>query len=653
MRPALVSLQTALTLAALPAGAAAQRPMTPQDVVELRPVSDPQLSPDGAHVVFVVSERDANENLYQSDLWLVGAGEGEPLRLTRHPKNDRAPQWSRDGSRIAFLSEREEKPQLFLLDARGGEPWKLSDAKAGVQAFAWSPDGKSIAYVASEPPSDEEEKQAKAKDDERVVDRDIRMAHLWTIDVATKAARRLSEGAFTLSDPQFSPDGEQIAAVRRPTPKADDAGKADLVIVPAGGGPARVLYLNEGSDTQPRWSPDGKSIAFVSRDGKLSPHGNPLLMVIAAAGGVPHAVSDDSLAPGSVAWSPDGGSLYFTAGRGVRGAVFAAKAAGGDVRAIVEGPFVASSLSVAETAGSLAFLRQDPASPNDVWVQKRGAPAVQRTNLNPQVAGFALGRAEVVRWKSRDGREIEGVLWRPAAVAPGRPLPLLVQAHGGPSGAYTLSFPGSWGNAAHCYTGKGWAVFQPNFRGSSNYGDAFLRLDHRDWGGGDFQDILSGVDELVARGIADKERMAFHGWSYGGYLTAWTITQTDRFKAAAVGAGLTNMISMYSTNDLQSTLEEYFGGEPWDDYAAYERASAMYHVKQAKTPTLILHGEKDDRVPIGQAQELYMGLKKNGVPVEMVVYPREPHGLREPNHQKDKMEREMAWFEKWVLGGSQ
>jgi dipeptidyl aminopeptidase/acylaminoacyl peptidase len=574
------------------------------------------------------------------------------LRLTRHPKNDRAPQWSPDGRRLGFLSEREEKPQLFLIDARGGEPWRLTDAKGGVSGFAFSPDGKTIAYLSADVPSEDEEKKTKAKDDERVVDKDLRMTHLWAIDVETKKATRLTEGAFTLGDPQFSPDGKEIAAVRRPTPKADDGSLADVVIVPAKGGAPRVLFENSGSDTQPRWSPDGKQIAFVSRDGKLSPHGNPLLLVIAAGGGAPKALTGDELGPNGISWSPDGRSLYFTSGQGVRGAVFSVATAGGKPQPVVEGPFVAGSLSVADKAGTLAFLRQDPSSPPDVWVQRPGATAQQRSKANPQTADFKFGKAESIRWKSADGREIEGVLWLPEDAKPGKPVPLVVQAHGGPSGVYTMGFPGSWGNYAHCYTGKGWAVFQPNFRGSSNYGDAFLRLNHKDWGGGDFKDIMSGVDQLIAKGIADKERMAFHGWSYGGYMTSWTITQTTRFKAAADGAGLTNMISMYSTNDLQRTLEEYFGGEPWNDYAGYERASAMYHIKKARTPTLILHGEKDDRVPVGQAQELYMGLKKNGVPVEMVVYPREPHGLREPNHQLDKMEREMAWFEKWVLNGT-
>ena len=255
-----------------------------------------------------------------------------------------------------------------------------------------------------------------------------------------------------------------------------------------------------------------------------------------------------------------------------------------------------------------------------------------------------------MRWKGSDGREIEGVLYYPTNYQAGRRYPTIAMIHGGPSGVWTQSFPASWGNYAHVWAGKGWLVFQPNIRGSSGYGEEFLLSNVRDWGGGDYRDIQTGLDDLVRRGLADPTRMGQSGWSYGGYMTAWTLTQTDRFKAVMVGAGLTNMYSMYSTNDLQTTLEEYFGGEPWDSLDGYTRASAMTYIKQARTPTLIMHGEEDRRVPIGQAQELYMGLRKNGVPATLVFYPRQGHGIGEPRLQLDKMQREYAFFAKWVLG---
>jgi dipeptidyl aminopeptidase/acylaminoacyl peptidase len=636
------------------AASASGRIMEAKDIPSIRAAQDPQISPDGRLVAFVVSEPDPKENVYQTDIWLVNTGGGEPFRFTRSMKNDRAPQFSPDGTKIAFISEREDKPQVFLADARGGEPWKLSELKGGVSSFAWSPDGTWIAALSSDAPSDEEEKRTKAKDDERVVDQDARMTHLHRIDVATKEAKRLSEGAFTLSDARISPDGTEIAAVRRPTPRADDGSASDIVLIPAAGGAPKVLFENTGTDTSPRYSPDGRTIAFITRDGKLPRTGNEFIALIPRAGGAITTLNPIDLSPGTILWSKDGASILFTATVGVEGRLYSVPVKGGAPRELIKGASLVSSPSLAVSAPSLVYLRQDPRSPADVYVQAldpaslpvAATTAKRLTTLNPKLSDFALSVTEVIKWKAPDGREIEGLLHRPEGAA-GKKLPLIVHVHGGPAGAYTLSFPAAMNNYHHVLTGRGYAVLQPNFRGSSGYGDAFLRLNVNDWGKGDFQDIMSGVDALVAKGVADPDRMALHGWSYGGYMCAWSITQTTRFKAASCGAALTNLYSMYGTNDIPSTLDDYFSGPPYAKADAYWSASAMAGITKAKTPTLILHGQADDRVPLGQGQELYLGLKRLGVPTEFVTYPREPHGFREPNHQVDKIEREIAWFEKW------
>lgn len=634
------------------------RAMEPRDIPSLRSAQDAQISPDGRTVAFVVSEHDSKENLYQTDIFLVSTSGGEPLRFTRHGRNDRSPRFSPDGSKLAFISEREDKPQIFLADLRGGDPWKLSEMKAGVSAFDWSPDGSWIAALAADAPSEEEEKRTKARDDERVIDQDIKMTHLHRIEVATREARRLTEGAFTLSDAQVSPDGTEIVAVRRPTPRADDGSVSDIVIVKASGSAPSVFFENSGSDSSPRFSPDGKTIAFVTRDGKLPRAGNDALVIMPRAGGPLTRLTPVDIQPGSVVWSADGKSVLFTSTVGVEGRLYAADvlARNPAPREVLRGAFKVSSPSLSRDGALLAFLRQDPRTPNEVYVRPvAGASAAatkiedrRLTTLNPKLGEYAMSVTETIRWKAPDGREIEGLLHRPEGSS-GKKLPLVVQVHGGPAGAYTLAFAGSMNNYHHILTGRGYAVFQPNFRGSTGYGDAFQRLNVNDWGKGDFTDIMSGVDSLIARGIADPDRMALHGWSYGGYMCAWSITQTARFKAASCGAGLTNLISMHGTNDIPSTLDDYFGGGPYGAASvdAYWKASAMAHVTKAKTPTLLLHGQADERVPLGQAQELYLGLKRQNVPTELVVYPREPHGFREPNHQVDKIERELAWFAKW------
>jgi dipeptidyl aminopeptidase/acylaminoacyl peptidase len=355
--------------------------------------------------------------------------------------------------------------------------------------------------------------------------------------------------------------------------------------------------------------------------------------------------------PGSPKWSPDGQMIYFTAGVRTESRMCSVLADKGDAIVISNIGGVMSQATFSRDGSTLAFTKSDTQHPEDVYVAR--FPMAQMTKLtdhNPQVREFALGSSEVVRWKSKDGMEIEGIVIYPAGYEPGKRYPTVACIHGGPAGVWAQNFPSSWGNFGHVWAGKGWVVFYPNVRGSSSYGEKFLLSNVRDWGGGDYQDVQTGLDYLIARGIADPNKLAQSGWSYGGYMTAWTLTQTNRFRAVVVGAGLTDMFSMYSTDDLQRLLVAYFGAEPWNDVEAYRRASAMTFIKQAKTPTLILHGGSDMRVPPSQAQELYMGLRQNGVPVEMVVFPREPHGLQEPRHRLDKMRREYSWCSKYVLG---
>ncbi len=562
------------------------RVMEPRDLPTIRAAQDPQISPDGRTVAFVVSEHDTKENLYQTDIFVVSTSGGEPLRFTRHSKNDRAPQFSPDGSKLAFLSERDEKPQIFLADLRGGEPWKLSELKGGVSAFDWSPDGTWIAALSADAPSEEEEKKTKAKDDERVVDQNHRMTHLHRIDIATKETKRLTEGAFTLSDARISPDGSEIAAVRRPTPSADEGSASDIVIVKAEGGAPSVLHENRGIDTSPRYSPDGKTIAVITRDGKLPRSGTSALAILPRGGGPLTRLTPVDLSPNNVLWSADGASILFTATVGVEGRLYSVALAskGAAPHEVMKGAYMVSAPTLSADGSTLAYLRQDPRTPNEVHVQTldraslpaAGAAGRRLTTLNPKLGEFKMSVSEAIRWKAPDGREIEGLLHRPEGSV-GKKLPLVVHVHGGPAGAYTLAFPGSMNNYHHILTARGYAVFQPNFRGSTGYGDAFQRLNVNDWGKGDFQDIMSGVDSLISKGAADPDRMALHGWSYGGYMCAWSITQTTRFKAASCGAGLTNLISMYGTNDIPSTLDDYFGGGPYGAAGvdAYWKASAM------------------------------------------------------------------------------
>lgn len=654
MKPRLARSLLALSILLVAAHAEQKRPMTFDDVLAIKNVSDAQMSPDGKYIAYVVSTADLKENTWDADVWLVSTGgSSDPIRITTSKKNDNQPRWSPDSKRIAFISAREEKPQVFLISPFGGEAQKLTESKTGVQSFQWSPDGRRIAYVAQQEPTPEEEKKQKEKDDAQVVDKNFKFTRLWVIDVESKKTTELVKADYVASEPQWSPDGRSVAYTTTPTPKADDGTLSDIWVVDVESAKTRKLTDNDGPDNAPRWSPDGRWIAYLSRDFKTGLLGQSKLTVIPAVGGTARAVAPDLLyQPGPPTWSPDGKMLYFTAPVRTTNQLFAVSAEGGEAKQVSNVAGVMSQPSFSRDRWTIAFVKSDTQHPADVYVARSlslNGPT-RLTDHNPQARELALGSSEVIRWKSKDGMEIEGIVVYPVGYQAGRRYPTVALIHGGPSGVWMESFPASWGNFGHVWAGKGWVVFYPNVRGSSAYGEKFLLANVRDWGGGDYQDIQTGIDHLIAKGVADPEKLGQSGWSYGGYMTAWTLTQTNRFKAVMVGAGLTNMYSMYSTNDLQRVLEGYFGGEPWNDLEGYWRRSAMAFIKQAKTPTLILHGAEDKRVPVGQAQELYMGLKKNNVAVELVFFPREPHGLGEPRHQLDKMRREYAWFSKYVLG---
>ena len=661
MRRMLYTLAALLLLGAGPAAmvhaqaaqtrAAAARHMTVDDVIALRTVNDAQISPDGKWVAYTVTHADLEQNASDADIWLASTLGEAPTRLTTNKKSDTSPRWSPDGKRIAFISAREEKPQLFIMSPFGGEPERLTENKGGIRAIAWSPDGKSIAVVADQEPTADDEKRIKEKDDAIVVDTNYKFTRLWVLDLATKKARLLATGDMVVADPQWSPDGTTIAFTTNPTPKADDGSLSDIWLVSVAAGAPRKLLENAGPDQSPRWSPDGTQIAYVTSTG--SDVRQSRLAVIAATGGTPRMVAPAFVyQPSAPAWAPDGRTLYFGASVKTTTQLFSVASAGGTPRQLTVANGVVAGGSFSRDGGTVAFTMSNAGAPGDVHVATIGAGPLktrQLTDHNPQIRELSLGRSEVVSWRSSDGMLIDGVLLYPAEYEAGKRYPLVADIHGGPAGAWTQGFSAGWSNPGQVLAGQGFAVFYPNPRGSSAYGEPFLRANIKDWGAGDYRDIQTGIDALVARGIADSTKLAQTGWSYGGYMTAWTLTQTNRFKAVVVGAGLTDMYSMYATNDIPRALDGYFGAEPWNDTTEDRKRSAMTYIKNARTPTLILHGQADQRVPIGQAQELYSGLKKLGVPVQLVFYPREPHGLQEPRHQLDKMKREVEWIRRWTL----
>ncbi len=629
-----------------------KRLLTALDVLKIQNVGSPAISPDGRKVAYTVSElRMDNDKPWTTvtHLWVASTAGGTPRQFTRGEKSAGNPAWSPDGKYLAFLTNRdkEEERQVWFIWPDGGEAWRITDHKGGISSFRFSPDGRRLLFTAADQPSKEEEQKKKIRDDPFSFDQDFRMSHIWTFDLESKEEKRLTEGDFTCSDPQWSPDGRRITFTTHPTPRADDGGLTDIWIMEVEGGGRRKLVENPGSDSSARWSPDGTWIAYVTNPQTNSGVSRSRLQLVPVMGGEPRPLGEGfELDAGTPIWSADGKTIFFSTLSRQDSAVFACELTSGAVRQVTHQPGAISLAEMAASGKTIVGTYSAPQRPAEIFKADVGFKTIERISAhNSRLDEFAMGAVEALKWTSKDGLEIEGVLTKPVGFEPGRRYPLLLNPHGGPTGASLESFNGT----AQLMAANGYLVLQPNFRGSVGRGERFAAANKNSWGMGDYEDCMTGVDAVIAKGWADPDRMGAFGWSYGGYMTFWILTQTDRFKAVSPGAGLTNIYSMYSQNDIQRYLRWFYGDQPpWDNVDLYWDRSPMKYVKQVKTPTLILHGQNDTRVPIAQAQEFYRALSEMNVPVDFIVYPREGHGFREPRHNLDRMRRYLAFFGRYL-----
>ncbi len=673
------ALAIALLAFAPAASIAGDRPWTSEDILALKTVSDPRLSPDGKTVAYVVESLNAEKDAYQTDVWLVPTAGGEARALASSSVGDDTPRWSPDGRWLAFLSERpragatadevaEAKRQIWLIRPDGGEAVPLSSAPGSVSALDWSADGKTIAFLAREPKTEARRKREKEKDDAWTPADVYPWNRLWVIDVALRKALQLTSGPLHVSGFSLSPDGRQIAFSGQSTPLIPDSYRSDLYVVEAAGGAPVHLVARKGPDASPAWSPDGKWIAFVSRDGRDEEwYTNGYACVVAATGGAPRNLTAafDEVIGGSLLWTPDSTALVFSALEKTAGHVYRVSL-DGRVEAITRGPEVDAGASLDRAGETLVFLRQDSVTPREVWALKlpragagaaktrrAAAPEMPRalTDTNPQVRALLSFPKQLVTWKGADGWDVEGLVVYPPGYVKGSRVPLALNVHGGPAGTHTNAFtpaPRVWGWPL--FAQAGYAIFFPNPRGSGGYGETFRAANVRDWGVKDYEDIMKGVDALVERGIADPERLTVNGWSYGGFMTSTVVTKTDRFKSAIVGAAVTNLASFTGTADIPEFARSYFRSWPWEDPAAYVEHSALFHAGNVKTPSLVVHGDRDDRVPVTQGWEFYNALRARGIPTDLLILPRQPHGIREPKLLRTCHEWFLRWTEKYTRG---
>lgn len=648
-------------LLAVPAFAA--RPVTLDDVLKYKSLTALEVSPDGRRAAVVVSESEFDENTMRTNIYLVDSAGAAAIKLTNGPKHDTHPRWSPDGKWIAFLSDREAKPakagkkQIWIISPNGGEAWQLTRGTFSVESFEWAPDSRKIALVATEGPSEEEDKRKKEKDDAVLVEHDPKLGRIYLATVPEGTSELLYAGSHVTSI-SFSPKGDEVAFAEQPTPKAPDSFHSVVRVIALASKQVRTLAAGGTSNDKPKWSPDGKWVAFESGSQKDWAANTYVHVVPAAGGSAQNLTREFNEEVVQFEWSDDSSSIYFTGAHAMDQHVFRATL-DGKFSSVDERPGVNRAISIRNN--TMAWVYENPLEPADVYFatlrpkravrQLRLTPA-KASNFNPQVSELALGKTEVVTWKNKtDNLPMEGLLVTPPNYAPGKPYPLLLIIHGGPAGVFNRSFLlRRSAYPVQVFASQGYVVFMPNPRGSGGYGEQFRKANVKDWGYSDYNDIQDGVDSLVERGIADKDHMGVMGWSYGGYMTSWTITQTSRYRAASVGAGVTDLFSFYGTTDIPPFIESYFGGKAWEAHEVLDKHSAMNFLDKVTTPTLIQHGMEDRRVPYSQGEELYTGLRARGVPVEMMGYPRQPHAVEEPKLLRDALQRNLDWFDRYVKG---
>lgn len=649
-----------------------KKKVTLDDLMKLSSINDVRISPLGNQVAYVVSTPSLPKNQHEPALYVIPVSGGAPRRVAETVKIINIPlpspriRWSPDGTRISFVGIKDEKPQVFAVDASGGEPQTLTDAAEGVFGYEWSPDGRSIVYLTRDPASQDE--QQRRKDFSFVT-------HVDAPAPATRLALKPMDGAArTLTPPEhyvegfsWSPDGREIAYSAAPTTgfMAQYAGR--IYSVSIDGGTPRTIVERKGMNSQPRYSPDGKWIAFTSSNGIISLMSPRGLCVAPSRGGTAADIRSFGLNDAwvsDVTWAHDSKSIFVLATDGTFGQaehmfeqpIVRVWMENGRSEVIGGGLTANYSLTMSRDGSTLTYRQVEPRTMGDVVVHDLKSGRVTKlTDVNPQLRDFALGDLKAIKWRSFDGKEIWGLLLTPPGYTAGRKVPLLVYCHGGPNGGVTYGlFPQFMHVVSHvdyypveAMASAGFAIFFPMPRGGAGYGEAGQRSIVNDWGGGDYKDIMTGVDDLIAKGIADSDRLGVMGASYGGYMTNWIVTQTGRFKAASAGASICDLADQYFLSDGGEVMAEYFK-RPWEARESYAAHSPLTFADRVTTPLLIQHGERDLRVPIANAWKFYRALKQYGKTVEFDIHPRCTHVFYEPMQEREAMRRNLEWFTKWI-----
>jgi dipeptidyl aminopeptidase/acylaminoacyl peptidase len=663
-------LVAATTLAAQ----TAKRPLKLDDLPRLREVRDPQLSPDGQWVAYVVSAIDVKEDKSNSHVWIVSYDGKTNRQMTWSAESESSPRWSPDGKYLSFTSSRPgpaKGNQVWLLDRSGGEAFQLTDVKGRLQGYEWSPDSKRLALVIGDPDPEAEAAEAAKEPNARpkapkpiVIDRykfkqdgqgyllSGRHSYVYLFDIATKKLERLTTSKWDEAAPSWSPDGSRIAFMSNHAADPDRESSSQIFVAEAKPGAAEKALTSptsRGGRSRPEWSPDGKWITFLEGDEKKwgAYNMNHLAVVGTDGDSAPKRIdSVEALDRGvsSPVFSADGKFINFTVTDDQSVYLARVNLAGGKVEKLLAPPIVVSSW---ESAGNRSVVLSGGNTKYTEIYAFENSALRQITKHNDELfAELELGQTEEVSFKSKDGTEVHGLLTYPIGYVKGTKVPLLLRIHGGPNGQDQHSFS----TERQFFAANGYAVLAVNYRGSAGRGQKFSRAIFADWGHYEVEDLLAGVDDVVKMGVADPDRLGVGGWSYGGILTDYLIASDTRFKAATSGAGTAFTVSFYGADQYIIQYDNEIG-PPWDPKAweTYQKISYPFlHADRIKTPTLFLCGEKDFNVPLSGSEQMYQALRSLGVDTQLVIYPNQNHGINRPSYVRDRYERYLAWYDKYL-----
>ena len=628
---------------------------SPKESMKIKSISQTDISYDGKMVAYVVREpvMDDEKSEYLSQIWLTNVDSKENVQYTFNLKSSSSPKFSPDGKNLAFLSSRSGRNQIWIISTSGGEARRLTEEEKGIRSIKWSPNGRKISFLKNDDDTEEEIKSKKNKTDVILVDKKFKYSHIYSYNLFEDTVTQITKGDFSVNSFDYSPNGKKIVFSHQDDTNINTGFvNSDISVIESDGSSLLNLIKRPGIDSNPIFSGDGNRFAFISSGGKQESIGlRDTYIFNLKNNNIKKLDNTPNRDSNIISWSSDNKNLIISESVKTTSQLILLPVNGDNYiswsgEKYKEG--VISSVVKSKKSDNLVLCYEKLNSPVEVFLTGTNNLSFSKLSDINNYNYPELSRTEIISWKSFDGRIIEGILTYPKNYKKGSKYPIILQIHGGPAGVFSERFNGRPGiYMTEYFSEKGYVTIKPNPRGSTGYGKEFRYANYKDWGYGDYEDVVSGVDKVIDMGIGDPDRQFVMGWSYGGYLTSFVVTKTNRFKAASMGAGLPNLISMVTTTDIQDYLVAHMGSEFWDDYETYEKHSAIYQIKNTTTPTQIIHGANDLRVPFTQGQEFYRALDRLGVDTEMVVYPRTPHGPREPKFLMDVSERILIWFEKY------